>query len=434
MSEVYKAFWRWHFYAGLIVMPVLMLMALTGGLYLFRGDIDDLVYRPLMFVEARSAQASPDAWVAAARAAVPGRVMQIERPKDANRSARLVVQVGGERGPTRDVFVDPHTARVLGDRPSGGVMATVKGLHSLSLAGPIPNLLIEVVAGWAIVMVATGLVLWWPRGQGGGVVTIRGAPKQRLFWRDLHAVTGLFVGGIILFLSVTGMPWSAVWGAQARKIVTAQGWGRPLAPSAVGGTEDHSMHGGPPAVPWALQESFAPTEKAAPLPIGKVMAHAEALGLPRPYTLSIPKSAETAWSAAYMPDKVEATRTLYLDPSTGQALADMRYGQFGGGAKAIEWGIAVHQGQQFGPINKLVMLAGCIGVWMLGISGLVMWWKRRPKGALAAPARPLDRRAYGPLAAVVVPLAVLYPLVGASLIAVLGGDILVRGAMRKAKA
>jgi uncharacterized iron-regulated membrane protein len=323
---------------------------------------------------------------------------------------------------------------VLGVTPDGGVMAIDKQVHSLSLAGPIPNLAVEVVAGWAIVMVATGIVLWWPRGQTGGIVTVRATPAKRLFWRDLHAVTGLFAGGVVVFLAVTGMPWSAVWGAQARKIVTAQDWGRPPSPvDGPAGEEDHSAHGGPPPVPWALQDKSVATPDAAPLPLGAVMAHVEALGLPRPYAVSIPSAPGKAWSAAYMPDKVERTRTLFLDPATGQALADMRYGQFGPGAKAIEWGIAVHQGQQFGLLNKLVMLAGCVAVWLLGISALTMWWKRRPKGGLGAPARPVDRRAYWPLAAVVVPLALLYPLVGASLAAVLGADLLIRGAISKVR-
>lgn len=425
MSDIHRAFWRWHFYAGLIVMPVLMLMALTGGLYLFRTQIDDAVYRPLMFVAARSAAASPDAWAAAALNAVPGKLVQVDVPADPARSARLVVQAA-DGGARRAVYVDPHDARVLGSTPDSGVMAIIKQIHSLSFAGPIPNLLVEIVAGWAIVMVATGIVLWFPRGQKGGVVTVRGSPSQRLFWRDLHAVTGLFAGAVIVFLAVTGMPWSAVWGAQARKVVAEQGWGRP--PSPVGGPageEDHSAHGGPPPVPWALQGKSMTVPRDAPLPLGKVMAHVEALGLPRPYSVSIPGVPGKAWTAAHQPDKVEDTRTLFLDPATGQALADMRFGQFGGGAKAIEWGIAVHQGQQFGWVNKLAMLAGCAAIWVLGLSALTMWWKRRPKGSLGAPSRPLDRRAYGPLAAVVVPLAVIYPLVGASLIAVLGGDLLI---------
>ena len=424
MSDaVYRAFWRWHFYAGLAVMPLLMLMALTGGLYLFRSNLDDLAYRPLMFVEAGAAQAPPDVWAAAALEAVPGKLVQVDAPADPARSARLVVQTPDGR---RAVYVDPHDARVLGSIPDGGVMAVVKQVHSLSFAGPIPNLAVEVVAGWAIVMVATGIVLWWPRGQQGGVVTVRGPPSRRLFWRDLHAVTGLFAGAVIVFLAATGMPWSAVWGAQVRKVVTAEGWGRP--PSPVGGPageEDHSAHGGPPPVPWALQDKAVVVAQAEPLPLGKVMAHVEALGLPRPYSVAIPSAPGKAWTASFQPDKVEDTRTLFLDPATGQALADMRFSQFGGGAKAIEWGIAVHQGQEFGWINKLVMLAGCAAIWVLGISALTMWWKRRPKGSLGAPSKPVDKRAYGPLAAVVVPLAVIYPLVGASLVVVLGADLLI---------
>ena len=425
---LYRAFWRWHFYAGLLVMPVLMLMALTGGLYLFRSNIDDVIYRPLMFVETRAGQASPDAWAASALKAVPGRLVEADMPADADRSARLVVETAGGR---RSVYVDPHDARVLGDIPDGGVMATIKTVHSLSLAGPIPNLLVEVVAGWAIVMVATGVVLWWPRGANGGVVTVRGTPSKRLFWRDLHAVTGLFAGGVIVFLAATGMPWSAIWGAQARKIVAETGWGRPSAPtSGPAGEEDHSAHGGPPARPWSLQETDLPAAPAAALPLAAVMKHVEDLGLPRPYAVSIPREPGKAWSASHMPDRVEDSRTLYLDAATGQALADIRYGQFGPGAKAIEWGIAVHQGQQFGPVNKAIMAAGCVAVWLLGISALTMWWKRRPKGRLGAPAAPEDKRVYAWVAAVVIPLAVVYRLVGASLIVVLGTDLAVRAAAR----
>lgn len=123
-----------------------------------------------------------------------------------------------------------------------------------------------------------------------------------------------------------------------------------------------------------------------------------------------------------MPNRVQDTRTIYLHPADGRVLADIGYGDFGPAAKTIVWGIAVHQGQQYGLLNKLVMLAGCITIWLLGVSALVMWWKRRPKGRLAAPPRPLTRGAYIGLAAVVAPLAIFYPLVGASLIVVLGLD------------
>ena len=48
------------------VMPVLMLLALTGGLYLFKDEIDGLLYRDMIRVPAVKTQAAPDAWVASA--------------------------------------------------------------------------------------------------------------------------------------------------------------------------------------------------------------------------------------------------------------------------------------------------------------------------------------------------------------------------------
>ena len=49
-TDLYRAVWRWHFYAGLLVLPFLTLLAITGGLYLFREEIDHFVHADLMKV------------------------------------------------------------------------------------------------------------------------------------------------------------------------------------------------------------------------------------------------------------------------------------------------------------------------------------------------------------------------------------------------
>ena len=50
----FAPFWRWHFYAGLLVLPFLVLLAVTGGIYLFRQELDPIIHRDLMRVEARA--------------------------------------------------------------------------------------------------------------------------------------------------------------------------------------------------------------------------------------------------------------------------------------------------------------------------------------------------------------------------------------------
>ena len=46
-EALYRLVWRWHFYAGLIVAPFAVLLALTGAIYLFQPQIEDIVYKGL---------------------------------------------------------------------------------------------------------------------------------------------------------------------------------------------------------------------------------------------------------------------------------------------------------------------------------------------------------------------------------------------------
>jgi uncharacterized iron-regulated membrane protein len=363
-SALYRAVWRWHFLAGLFALPFLLNLAITGSLYLFAPEINRILYRSLEEVPA---------WA--------------EAP-----------------------------------------------LPSLQYFGFWASCLVEIAAGWAIVLALSGIFLWWPRGRTGGVVTIRATPKYRTFWRDLHAVTGLFVSGIIVFLAVTGMPWSKVWGDYVQEWTTAAGLGRPKPPAEVvpawklvGGKSKHEGHvhgGAAPAanLPWALEKAAPPESMPAARPsitIDQALAAFAAMGLEKPYDIAIPQGPKGAFTATSHPARVEETRTVYLDQYSGKVLGDVGFAQYGPAAKAIEWGIAVHQGQEYGPVNRYVMLAGCISIVLLAISAPVMWWKRRPKGSFGLPPAAASKRAVAGVLAVMAIARVLYPLVGLSILGAL---------------
>jgi uncharacterized iron-regulated membrane protein len=436
LSGAYRAVWRWHFYAGILVLPFLMLMALTGGLYLFKTEIDGLVYGRMSLVEARAATTSPDRWIGSAEAGTGGKVANLIVPARSDEAVRLTVSLPG--GGKRTAFVDPHDARLIGVTAFGGVMETVKQLHSLILIGTWANYLVEIVTGWALILVCTGVFLWWPRGRDVGVVAIRtGDPKRRPFWRDLHAVTGLYAGAIIAFLVVTGMPWSAFWGDQYMAVVKDHGLGRPKPPAGAFAHADHQN--APVGVGWTMEGMVMPLDHVMAHPVSRlstVIAAADSRGLARPYTVSVPADPSLSWTASRVIQHAEDTRIVYVDGSTGAVSADLRWSQFGVGAKAFEWGVAVHQGTQYGWINRYLMLAGCIAIWLLSISGIVMWWKRRPpklsKGRIGAPEVPAGPRVRAAVLGIVLPLAILYPLTGLSLVAALVLDRVVCAARRLA--
>ena len=39
-GSLYRTIWRWHFYAGAFVVPMVLVLALTGSIYLFKPQLD----------------------------------------------------------------------------------------------------------------------------------------------------------------------------------------------------------------------------------------------------------------------------------------------------------------------------------------------------------------------------------------------------------
>lgn len=445
-GRFHRAVWRWHFYAGLLVLPLLIWLALTGGLFVFKTQIDGYFHRELKTVTSTTAATqSPDAIVAAALAAHPGTWFKVVPAAQADASVEVgVATAAGER---LSVYVDPHDARVLGHLSDQGSVAwTIRRLHSLKFFGPIARGFVELAAGWAVLLVATGVYLWWPRGRRGGVLSVRGRPRQRVFWRDLHAVTGVLVGAALVFLALTGLPWSVLWGAQVNRWANGSNFGYPagvrvqVPMSAARVADDapttwslaqarvprsappdehagHDGHGG-----HAAMTDAADAPVATAIDLATAMAIVERLGIAPGYTLTPPRGPTGVYTASVYPDDLARQRVIHLDRYSGRPLLDMRYADYGPLGRWLEWGINVHLGQEFGVPNQIVLVAACLGIVLLCLSGAVMWWKRRPAGALGVPPPPADRRTLAGVTALLAVGGVAFPLVGASMLVVLAVD------------
>ncbi|CDG83655.1 PepSY-associated TM helix domain-containing protein [Janthinobacterium agaricidamnosum] len=428
--DFYRAAWRWHFYAGLMVLPFMIVLAVTGAIYLFHNEIDNVLYRDLKTVPASSAatRLPADSIVAGALAAHPGIAFNYAPPACPLCSAQVSIKPA--RGDKLLVFVDPARGAVLGDLPyHGGFSWTVRQLHSLKYFGAIASGMIEIAAGWSILLFFSGIYLWWPRQAGGGVLTVRGAPKQRVFWRDLHAVTGILAGALLLFLAVTGMPWSVLWGAKVNQWANGSNFGYPAGVKvSLPMSGEHLNHTAPTS--WSMEQSKVPMSHEHEHHHGQAITLQQALdifgklGLSQGYSVSLPSGAMGVYTGSVYPADVHRQRVVHLDRFSGQVLLDMDYAHYGPLAKGIEWGISVHLGQQFGLANQLLMLAACLAIVLLSVSGAIMWWKRRPAGALGVPPLPAAPRARKVVFALLGIGGLLFPLVGASMLVMLLLDYL----------
>lgn len=107
----YRAVWRWHFYAGLFVLPFIIWLALTGAIYLYQKPIDRWVHAGLKVVEPTGAAPMPaTANIAAVQAATTGDVFRYTTPERADSSVEIgVIESDGQR---RVYYLDPGTSHV----------------------------------------------------------------------------------------------------------------------------------------------------------------------------------------------------------------------------------------------------------------------------------------------------------------------------------
>lgn len=441
---LYRAVWRWHFYAGLICAPFLFVLAVTGAIYLFNDEINDLVYPQLHRVPVAESGVPLSQIVQATLAAYPGgTITRIDTPSSPGRSIQVFLKPA--QGDALRVFVDPGTGRVLGSYVYTHTLVGFADVaHGSLMLGDFGDGIVELAACWGFILTVTGLYLWWPRRPADPIARPRRGLKGRMFWKDWHSVVGLWTAGLILFLILSGLPWATFWGGLFRQGVEMAGIGYPTS---------HRAHGAPVAsqplkvttegaVSWTLEHEPAPQSAPAAhhagmdhhstvpadgmqLGLDEIAVILAAQGMQAPYRLSLPKDAGGSFVAVVYPDQPEGQRTLYIDQYSGKILGDVRFADYGVAAKAVELGVQIHMGNYFGRLNQIIMLLPCIGIVFLCISGPLMWWKRRPKGKLAAP-KPIAAPTARVLALIVIALGVVFPLAGASLLCVLILDLGVR--------
>lgn len=415
---LYRTIWRWHFYAGLFVIPFILILSVTGAAYLFKPELDRWEERSWRGLPTAGA-VDADAQVAAALADFPGASFHYYRIPEAPGDA-AIVHLGLTNGTMRDVAVSPQ-GRVIGSLdPDRRISAWLSRIHGSLLIGRAGGLLVELAASWAIVMILTGLYLWWPRGRGAaGVIWPRLSLGLRTALRDLHAVTGFWVSGLALVLLFTALPWTDVWASGFRAVRSEMGWVMGVQDWKGAAADEHAAHDhGAMAMADHMAHAAAPA-----VPLANIVAVARAEHMPAPAivqppgapNLFGPPNGET-WTLTTQTQNRPQVRKISYDPVTGAEVARSGFADKHVIDRVVNIGIAWHEGQLFGRINQMIGVATALALFMLAITGFLMWRRRKPKEALGAPPAARDPARLRGVAAIVLVLAAFLPLLAASLI------------------
>lgn len=440
IHKLYFAVWRWHFYAGLYVIPFLIMLAVTGMVMVwFTAIAPEYGERLTVAPQAQTLSIADQA--SAALATHPaGKIGQYIAPHDAMTPAIYRVDLADSQ---RMIAVDPYTGAVLRDTENGATWYTLANdIHGSLLIGDLGDRLVEIAASLGLLLVITGVYLVWPRNDAGiGSLLVPDLrARGRAWWKSLHGVLGFWMSLGLVFFLISGLAWAGIWGekyVQAWATFPAAKWDNvPLSDER---HKDMNMTADD-TVPWGLEQTQMPMSGSDAgldgLPMGvavnlqNIVALGRAIGFQGRFQVALPANEGGVWtlsqdSNSYDGPDPTADRTVHVDQYTGKILANVGFADYGLAAKSMAVGIALHEGQ-LGLWNMVLNIAFCGIVLFVCVSGVMMWWKRRSAGVwrLAAPPMPAGVPLRG-VAVIALLLSLAFPMLGLTLAAVLLLDFLV---------
>lgn len=367
-----KVLFQLHWFFGISAGLVLALMGVTGALYAFEGEIMGALNPEVLRVEVReSGTLAPAELVSKIEAAAGKTVSGLWVDTHADSAARVFFtpKPGERRGPMR--FFDPYSGELLAEPSGKAFFDLMLQLHRFLAMGETGK---QITAASTLALVffcLSGLYLRWPRQalNWRAWLTLDWAKKGRAFNWDLHAVAGTWCLAFYLCASLTGLYWSYGWyrDGMTQLLSDAPAGQQGGKPGERRGRPGDAPQGPPPSVDyhalWSSLQSAAGPQLVA-------------------WNLRLPPVAGQPATVFYLlkdADHPRALNQLTLDPLSGQVQRHERYADKPFGAQLLASVYALHVGEYFGLVGRILMALASLSMPLFAITGWLLYLDRRRK-------------------------------------------------------
>ncbi|WP_106792222.1 PepSY domain-containing protein [Aquimarina sp. Aq78] len=397
--------WKWHFIAGLISLPFIIVLSITGGIYLFKADYEASKQKHIKEVVVQGAPISLQEQWEIANKNVIKKPNTMVLTSTANQATEFI---SGRFGGKSSVYVNPYSGDISGEIITRDTdMFKIRKLHGELLMGTFGTKIVELIASWMVVLILTGLYVWWPeRGRKiKGVFIPRTNQGKRTFYRDIHAITGFWVSGLLLLILAGGFPWTDVFGDNFKQLQKITNTGYPAT------WKGHQLQS---------------NDKGDALTLDQMAAKAEALDLPGTVLVHFPKGPKSIFSVSNLnPSDLNTQKKIHFDQYSGRQILSNNWDDVGILMRGRMWVMAFHQGE-FGAWSWWLMLLTAIALTIMSISALISYIMRKRKGDWGVPKVPVTFKiGYGVIVLIGI-LAIVFPLFGISLILIIGTEYLTK--------
>lgn len=364
-----------HLWLGLISGIIVFIVSITGCLFSFQQEISNVIYKDVFFVQPQKTATLPVSMLQQKAQSALGKdepINFITAYKDSTRAWEFMaynlndtaVTYFGAVGYFRSAFVDPYTGIVTGIRDyKYDFFNIIKYLHWSLLLNTKYG---QPIVGWGtlifVVLLITGLVLWWPRKWNKANKRIAFSIKWNARFKrlnyDLHNVFGFYSLLLALILGLTGMVYSFQW-FQAVVYVAASGSVTP-----------------PPYKEVNSDTTATPVLQAVDIAYSTAVHQ-----LPKAIRIGITPASgrsDVIYMFGYnINDVYYNSDQLRFDQYTGKLLFRRDHVEKNNGEKLIEMNYDIHVGSIGGLTGKIIAFIISFICTSLPVTGFLVWWNKR---------------------------------------------------------
>lgn len=364
-----KAVLKIHLWLGLLSGLVILFLGLTGCILAFQKEIENAT-QSYRYVAAQQKDLLPPSRLKDIGAAqLPGKQLHAVLYEGKSKAAQVIFYQFEPEEYYHIVYVDPYNGRVLKvkDMNRDFFRQVVMGHYYLWLPPHIGQPIVASATLIFVVMMISGLVLWWPKNKA--------ARKQRFGikwnarWRrknyDLHSVLGFYMTWVAIILASTGLVWGFQWFANS--VYGVAGGKKSIAYQEPVSDTTPTVTMQQPAIDavWHKLKAEYPSAEMLEVHIPATKA--------APIAANANPDAATYWQTDYR----------YFDQYSLKELpAQTIYGRMKDAAaadKLIRMNYDIHTGAIFGLAGKILMFFASLIAASLPVTGLYIWWGKRKK-------------------------------------------------------
>lgn len=210
-----------HLWLGLASGSIVFIVAITGCLYAFQEEIQNITETYRFLEKQDKAFLLPSELEKIARAELPQKSLHAIKYNGKSQSVEAIFFSHDDENDQKDyydiIYLNPYTGEILEvvDMYSGFFRWILDGHFYLWLPHEIGQTVIASATLIFLLMLITGLILWYPKNKKAAKQRFWFRWKEGLKWKrknyDLHNITGFYVMAIALIFAITGLVWGFPW-------------------------------------------------------------------------------------------------------------------------------------------------------------------------------------------------------------------------------